>query len=88
MAFAPERTSPRGWRTFDNIPNIDYVRNNLAVTPEFKAEIGYVQRYLIPKGTPIQKGTAGPQSYNGVIYAIYLERKIMWWTGNGYSIKF
>ncbi|MBD5499184.1 MAG: hypothetical protein HDR11_15780 [Lachnospiraceae bacterium] len=68
MVLAPNQTSPGGWGTFDNIPNVDYVRNNLAVTPEFKAEIGYVQRYLIPEGTPIQIGIAGPQSYNGVIY--------------------
>ena len=68
MALAPEQTRPEGWGTFDNIPDIDYVRNNLAVTSEFKPEIGYVQRYLIPKGTPIQTGIVGPQSYNGVIY--------------------
>ncbi|MBP3195214.1 MAG: hypothetical protein J6M05_06070, partial [Cardiobacteriaceae bacterium] len=39
-----------------------------AVTPEFKPEIGQVQTYLIPEGIQIQKGTVGPQTYNGVTY--------------------
>lgn len=41
----------------------------MAVTPEFKPEIGYVQKYLVPEGTPIQVGIVGPQKYNGVIYS-------------------
>ena len=68
MALAPGQNKPGGWGTFDNIPDVDYVRNNLAVTPEFKPEIGYVQKYKIPKGTPIQIGIVGPQKYNGIIY--------------------
>ena len=55
--------------TFDSIPNVDYVRNALAVTPEFKPEVGYVQRYKIPEGVRIQVGTVGPQTYKGTIYA-------------------
>lgn len=68
MAFAPGQTNPGGWGTFDDIPDVNYVRNNLAVTPEFKPEVGYVQRYLIPEGTPIQIGTVGSQKYNNVTY--------------------
>ena len=55
--------------TFDSIPNVDYVRNALAVTPEFKPEVGYVQRYKIPEGVRIQVGTVGPQQYKGTKYA-------------------
>lgn len=68
MALAPGQTKPGGWGTFDNIPDVNYVRNNLAVTPEFKPEVGYVQRYLIPEGTPIQIGIVGPQKYQGINY--------------------
>lgn len=68
MALAPGQTRPGGWGTFDNIPDVSYVRNNLAVIPEFKPEVGYVQRYLVPEGTQIQIGTVGSQEYNGVKY--------------------
>lgn len=68
MAMSPGQTSPGGWGTFDTIPNVDYVRNNLAVTPEFKTDISDVQRYLIPEGTQIQIGIVGPQKYNNVLY--------------------
>lgn len=60
---------PGGWATFDNIQSIEYARNNLAITLEFKEDISFVQKYLIPKGTRIQIGTVGPQEYNGIIYS-------------------
>ena len=68
MALAPGQNKPGGWGTLDSIPDVDYVRNSLAVTPEFKPEVGYVQRYKIPKGVRIQVGTVGPQQYKGKIY--------------------
>lgn len=68
MALSNGQNKPGGWATFDEIPNVEYVRNNLAVTPEFKEEVGFVQKYLIPKGTRIQIGTVGPQEYNGIKY--------------------
>ncbi|HVW50495.1 MAG TPA: RHS repeat-associated core domain-containing protein [Trinickia sp.] len=42
MAMAPGQTRPGGWATTDNIPDVDYVRNNLAVTPDFKSEVSHV----------------------------------------------
>lgn len=66
--WAPGQNKPGGWGTLDSIPDVDYVRNSLAVTPEFKPEVGYVQRYKIPKGVRIQVGTVGPQQYKGKIY--------------------
>ena len=53
----------------DNIPNVNYVRNELAVTPEFKPEVGTVQKFLIPEGVQIQRGTVGPQTFEGTVYA-------------------
>ena len=69
MAMSSGQNFPGGWATFDNIPSIEYARNNLAITPEFKEDISFVQKYLIPKGTRIQIGTVGPQEYNGIIYS-------------------
>ncbi len=68
MALSPGQTKPGGWGTFDSIPDVNYVRNELAVIPEFKPEVGSVQRYLIPEGTPIQIGIVGPQKSGGKTY--------------------
>jgi RHS repeat-associated protein len=68
MAMAPGQTSPGGWATTDHIPDVNYVRNELAVTPEFKSEVGTVQKFLIPEGVQIQRGTVGPQVFDGQIY--------------------
>lgn len=68
MALALGQNKPGGWETFDNIPDIDYVRNSLAVTPEFKPEVDYVQRYKIPEGIRIQVGIVEPQTYQEKIY--------------------
>ena len=63
MAMTTGQKNPGGWGTLDDIPDVNYVRNNLAVTPEFKAEVGEVQKYLVPQGTRVQLGTVGPQTY-------------------------
>jgi hypothetical protein len=68
MAMAPGQTSPGGFGTPNGIPSLDYARNQLAITPGFKPEIEFVQRYAVPEGTMIQYGTVGPQTYNGVTY--------------------
>jgi hypothetical protein len=57
-----------GFATVDPIPNVDYARNQLAVTPEFKPDVGYVQRYAVTPGTQIQWGPVGPQTFDGVTY--------------------
>lgn len=69
MAMAPGQTRPGGWATKDSIPDINYVRNELAVTPEFKPEVGAVQKFLIPEGVQIQRGTVGPQIFEGTVYS-------------------
>ncbi|WP_233411970.1 DUF637 domain-containing protein, partial [Paraburkholderia kururiensis] len=68
MAMAPGQTNPGGWGTLDSISSVSYVRNNLAVTPAFKPQIGSVQLFYIPPGVQVQVGTVGPQTYNGVTY--------------------
>lgn len=59
---------PGGWATLDHIPDVEYVRNQLAVTPQFKQEINKVQTYLVPEGVQVQGGGVGPQTYNGKTY--------------------
>ncbi len=68
MAMSPGQLRPGGWGTFDNIPDVSFVRNDLAVTPEFKPEVGFVQTFIVPEGTQIQVGTVGPQEFNGITY--------------------
>jgi hypothetical protein len=68
MAMSKGQVRPGGWGTLDDIPNVNYVRNELAVTPEFKPNVSNVQKFLVPEGTQIQIGKVGPQIYNGKIY--------------------
>ena len=68
MAMSPGQTRPGGWATLDHIPDVDYVRNQLAVIPEFKLEISHVQKFLIPEGVHVQSGPVGPQTSGGKIY--------------------
>lgn len=71
MAMSPGQpiNRPGGFGTLSVIPDVNYVRNTLAVIPEFKQEIGYVQSYLIRAGTQIQWGPVGPQTdSNGIFY--------------------
>lgn len=68
MAMAPGQVRPGAFGTFDEIPSVDFVRNDLAVTPSFKPDVGNVQTFEVPAGTQIQIGTVGPQTYGGVTY--------------------
>ncbi|PQQ24542.1 hypothetical protein C6H64_08750 [Photorhabdus luminescens] len=69
MAMSPGQIKLGGWATLDHIPNVDYVRNQLAVIPEFKPEISHVQKFHIPEGIRIQTGPVGPQTSGGKIYS-------------------
>ena len=68
MAMSKGQKNPGNWGTLDDIPDVSYVRNQLAVTPEFKETITHVQKFKVPKGTRIQIGIVGPQEYKNVIY--------------------
>lgn len=68
MAMSPGQENPGGWATVDHIPDVNYVRNQLAVIPEFKPEISHVQQFHIPEGIRIQTGPVGPQMSGGARY--------------------
>jgi hypothetical protein len=68
MAMSPGQTNPGGWATLEHIPNVDFVRNELAVIPSFKPEVATVQRWLIPEGVRVQDGIVGPQVENSRVY--------------------
>ncbi len=68
MAMAPGQTLPGGWATQDHIPDVAYVRKNLAVTPQFKPEVSHVQTFHIPEGVQLQHGIVGPQTHDCTTY--------------------
>jgi hypothetical protein len=49
------------WATFDNIPSQAFARNNLAITNEFKKDVGYVVELEIVKPVNAQIGVVGSQ---------------------------
>ncbi len=68
LAMSPGQTRPGGFGTLDHIPDVDFARNNLAIRPDWKAEISHVQAFEVPPGVQIQVGPVGPQTLNGVTY--------------------
>jgi hypothetical protein len=54
-------TDPGGWGTFNNIKNVEDVREYLAVLPEFKPEIDRVNIYVVVIPMPVKVGPVGPQ---------------------------
>jgi len=61
--------TPGGWATTDNIPDVAYVRDQLAVTPECKPDVSHVQTFQIPEGVQLQHGTVGPQTCGCQLYS-------------------
>lgn len=63
MAMAPTQgdTSPGGWGTFDNIEDVEDVREFLAVTQGFKASINRVIVFEVTKPLKVTIGPVGPQ---------------------------
>ena len=49
------------WASFDNIPNQVFARNNLAITNEFKKDVGYLVELEIVKPINAQIGVVGSQ---------------------------
>ena len=50
-----------GWATLDNVPSQAYVRNQLAITPDMKSNVGYVVELEVTRPIPAQIGVVGPQ---------------------------
>ncbi len=68
QAVSPGQNSPGKFGTTDKIPNVDYVRNELAVIPAFKEDISGVRQVKITRPARVQMSTVGPQTQDGVIY--------------------
>ncbi|WP_317233296.1 RHS repeat domain-containing protein [Serratia fonticola] len=63
MALSSDQSilSPGGFGTFDDISNVSYVRNQLAVKDEWKPDVGKVSTYEVVKPINILEGPVGPQ---------------------------
>jgi RHS repeat-associated protein len=73
MAVGPNQITPAGvvpggFGTTEPIPDLNFVRQNLAVIPSFKPDIVGVQQYIVPEGVQLQWGNAAPQSEGGISY--------------------
>lgn len=68
MAMSPTQAStrPGGFATFDDIPSISYVRNELAVKDAWKPTIDRVVTYEVVKHLPVNIGPVGPQVDEGL----------------------
>jgi hypothetical protein len=49
------------WATFDDIPSQAFARNELAITSEFKKDVGYVVELEVKKPLNAQIGIVGQQ---------------------------
>lgn len=49
--------------TFDNIPNVDYARNEMAIKSNWKLDCGQVATYRVKAGVELEviEGPVGPQ---------------------------
>ena len=63
MALAPGQGTdrPGGFGTFDRIPDVRFVRHNLAVKTAWKPEVDRVVTYEIVEPLPADTGVVGPQ---------------------------
>ncbi|WP_052680690.1 hypothetical protein [Streptomyces sp. NRRL F-4428] len=63
MAISQGQTRPGGFGTFDDVPNQQYVRAQLAVRTDWKTDVSLLQRYPMSDGDPIlvQESIIGPQ---------------------------
>ena len=71
MAMSPGQSStrPGAFATFDEIPDVNYARNELAIKEAWKPSIDRVATYEVIKPLPVKIGPVGPQIENGKYYA-------------------
>ncbi|MFB7978452.1 putative T7SS-secreted protein [Streptomyces vinaceus] len=58
-------STPGGFGTFDDVPNQQFVRDQLAIRTDWKDDVSMLQRYRIPEGGDpirIQESIIGPQT--------------------------
>ncbi|MFB7467312.1 DUF6531 domain-containing protein [Streptomyces sp. NPDC056224] len=63
MVISQGQTRPGGFGTFGDVPNQQFVRDQLAVRTDWKDDVSLLQRYRISDGDPIlvQESIIGPQ---------------------------
>ena len=63
IAMGPKQrvAQPGSFATKSAIPDVEYVRDKLAVKHAFKQEVGYVQEYEVIRTVPTLRGPIGPQ---------------------------
>jgi RHS repeat-associated protein len=63
MAMSPGQpsTRPGGFGTLDDIADVDYVRNELAVKQDWKPAVDRVVTYEVTQPLPVKEGPVGPQ---------------------------
>ncbi|RDH44541.1 RHS repeat domain-containing protein [Zooshikella ganghwensis] len=68
QAVSPRQPNPGKFGTDDYIPDVNYVRNELAVIPSFKGEVSGVRQVVTTRPVRVQRSTVGPQKEDGVTY--------------------
>ncbi|WP_096086538.1 RHS repeat-associated core domain-containing protein [Agaribacterium haliotis] len=68
QAVSPGQNAPGKFGTSDHIPDVDYVRNELAVIPDFKEDISGVRTVRVKRPVRAQISTVGPQTQDGILY--------------------
>lgn len=63
MVISKGQVTPGGFATFDDVPNQQFVRDQMAIRTDWKDDISQLQRYRISDGDPIlvQESIIGPQ---------------------------
>lgn len=63
MAMSPGQPldAPGRFGTTDSIPDVNYARESLAVTENFKPTIGKVTEFEVVNPLPVRRGPVGPQ---------------------------
>ena len=66
------QTSPGAFGTFDNVPDQAFARQELAIRPDWKADVSMVQTYEVPDGPFImlQESTVGSQQFGGSLILV------------------
>ena len=68
QAVSPGQRTPGRFGTDAAIPDVDFARNDLAVTEGFKKEISGVREVEVVRPVVGQRSVVGPQEYAGKIY--------------------
>lgn len=68
QAVAPGQATPGAYGAITPIPDLDFVRNNLAIIPEFKRVVSGSRIVEVIRPVRAQLSVIGPQMQDGVLY--------------------